>query len=351
MSKNKFIVGRRVPNNLNNQWQVLDLDNFKINKPTVLVLGGNGTDSNMLANGYCKIVSSLLGNFINDVNILGINYNNIDEYEDLKENADIISKKIFVPLVSKNNKKIDIKTACKNVRNITILAHCLGDTRANYIIENFKDDLHGLNYDNNEINLILEQIFLISYGINTYAGYNNRSIKCLNVISPNDTMWYDSNKPWVKVFENLDKVKMSIYDKNYIKYLLRIYNDDKWDHIDKPITIFTMQSSKCFILQQNNIILIAPTALNKDENTDDHNIKILKRNSDWSINNEASSAGDTVSKLVACALCNSVANSMLNMQSDKFIPFNFQDNKNIPGLINQLEDIAHDYNYGNERHL
>ena len=57
-----FWVGRRVnKDGVPNHWQRVDLGVHKITSPTVLVLGGNFTNNDRMANGYAKIVESIAG--------------------------------------------------------------------------------------------------------------------------------------------------------------------------------------------------------------------------------------------------------------------------------------------------
>ena len=119
-----FILGKRIrDDNSNFHWKNLSELDFKINKPSVLVLGGSGTQGDKDANGYAKLAENILGSFSDDVDILSVNYNHsTNEDEEIEK----LVYDLFLPLVSKNNFKINVAQACKNVRKLTILAHCYG---------------------------------------------------------------------------------------------------------------------------------------------------------------------------------------------------------------------------------
>ena len=71
----------------------------------------------------------------------------------------------------------------------------------------------------------------------------------------------------------------------------------------------------------------------------DHAADGMTRNEDWSNSKIASSTGDCVSRCLACVLCNSVANSIQNKQSNKLIEFDM--NK----LQEQIETICKTHNF------
>ena len=50
----KTIWGRRNPKIEGSHWEQLDLSNYKITKPIVICLSGNGTINEKEANGFCK---------------------------------------------------------------------------------------------------------------------------------------------------------------------------------------------------------------------------------------------------------------------------------------------------------
>ena len=63
-NKRKFSYGKRnLDPKFEHHWEEVDIKNFKLTKPLVLVLGGSGTVSNEESNGNLKVVESLLGVF------------------------------------------------------------------------------------------------------------------------------------------------------------------------------------------------------------------------------------------------------------------------------------------------
>ena len=55
-----------------NHWQQCEIKNLKISKPLIICLSGNGTKTELEANGFCKLAESLLGDKSQEVDLLGV---------------------------------------------------------------------------------------------------------------------------------------------------------------------------------------------------------------------------------------------------------------------------------------
>ena len=142
-----------------NHWELLDLDNLKFEKPTVVCLCGNDTTTNAKANGFTKQAETYLdlmfktkdgGNVLDNVDILGVKYDNSGDISD--QDSDKIVKAIFNLLVNKNNKRLDIETAQKNMSRLTFFTYCQGHSTLWLIIAKLRYDLSQIGYSKNEIN-------------------------------------------------------------------------------------------------------------------------------------------------------------------------------------------------------
>ena len=299
------------------------LGNYSADKPLVLVLGGNGTETEKEANGNSKIVARLLGVFHQDVDLISVSYNHAVGYKDRENSgcADII-KKFFLPRISKNGARLPIEEACKGMRLINVFAHCHGANSILYkVIGSLKEIMKFLRYSEEEQRLILEQIFAVSYG----AAYDNEEIKRLEVLSIDDETFQQQGIRLVRDFMfDLDKVNLNPLDKPKL---------EKMDSIQ--LYSFMMENPRCYSLPQGRSYRLVTAGLSKTRN---HEIAFLERNENWEKADSATKKGDVVSKCIACALCNAVANSILNKNSQELIPFDMET------FGQQIEDIVRPLN-------
>lgn len=345
MSKD-FTYGMRVKDS-QNHWQNVDVYNINITKPTVLVLGGNGTSTDTLANGSAKVVASMLGVFADDTDLIAVNYNSAaDNLAAVDQNCTKLANQIFLPLVSNQCKKINPLVARRNIRQITIFAHCFGDKVANYLMQGLQDILEWLRYSPQERRQICEQVFVVTYGITSF----NPHAKVLNVISPCDEMFPKSGHKWWKLLlarmqGNLADIKRKqqvepdyavAINPDDLKYLANI--DLNYNQSFGELKQFYQANQRCYVMKMENTIHLVPSRLRKDMEHD-HYIKGLTRRADWQPHPNATPAGDIVSKCLACGLCNSVANSLKNNAN----PQNFEP-LDMLELKQQLEQVVYPLN-------
>ncbi len=322
--KTEINVGKRVLNQPNH-WQDINLEEYKVERPVVLILGGNGTVSDKAANGNAKVVSSWLGVFKDDVDILSVNYNRVlHDKDNILQMQEYLTNQFFLPLVSKNGKKIDFQKACKNLRQVTLFAHCYGKIAFDHVFDMLAEKCKALGYEKSQIEQLLDQIFFVSYGI-----WSRESrVPCLNVLSYYDEMWLHTDMAWSFLLEQLDNVEVSPEDKKAIVETCKKAVDPLFE-IEK----FMTKNNRCFVLRDKNILRLASSEFHI-HSVGDHTLKDLTRDENWETSTSLSKAGDHVSKCIACALCNSVANSILNQRSKKLIPFSLSE------LQKQLESVV-----------
>lgn len=328
-----FSYGRRNDDpKFEHHWEEVDIGKFEVTRPLILVLGGSGTLHNEQSNGNLKIVESFLGVFKQDADMIGVTYNYTFSNEELSASINELVSNLFVPILKKDEKRLPLKAALKNMRNITIFAHCYGDFKIlTMILDKLNSEMSKLGYSSDEIKNITKQIFAVSYGANPSLK-TDRNIKTFTVISASDEYWLEADMDWYRMLD-VDDVEISEQDKQKIKNL------PKYQDGDTKFSKFYQENERCFIFRQSeNDIRVATGMLHK-EDEEDHSFNELRREKNWEISEKASRTGDYVSRCLSCALCYSVANSILNNYSKNFIEINMSD------LQAELESVVKPLNF------
>ena len=208
--------------NAENHWKELPLDgSYQFDHPVLLVLGGNSTIDSRAANGNAKLISQFLNiSEALNVDIVSAYYNlpeddyslatfsllngtaglnrekalisttkhrckddsisNLDEA--LKRRKEIepenfepnyikqLSTIFFEPLISKDGKKISIEDAKKNLRNVTILAHCHGAYVTLALEEILEKRMKEIGYKEEECAEIQKQLAVVAIAPHTAVG-------------------------------------------------------------------------------------------------------------------------------------------------------------------------------------
>ncbi len=340
-----FGLGQRINSHFNN-WLPLNPDVYLINKPTVLVVGGNATTGSFGANGNAKIIQSMLDSTKTKAELLSVYYNGKVYTDGLFEYyCRRFTRDLFTPLLCSGNKKLPVEEACKNMRNVTIFAHSLGGKTVENIISEMQDIMKKFNYKDDEISKITKQVFVVSYGITMVQPYINH----LSIVSPSDEHFFHSGEFfWNKMIWKLmalekltpsDKAKLKPEDivnipQKDMEALLKLSYP-----LDSPRLIkeFYNNNERCYVMQEseNQLQLVtSPLRFNHQ----DHEITQFTRTNDGTQNINATKTGDYVSRCIADALKYSVDNSNINATSDKFIPFS------ISRLRTNLEAIVQPLN-------
>ncbi len=338
--KNEGIEFGKLDLSFTDNWDPVDVETFKIDRPVVFTFGGHGTEDRRKALGYCKLAKSLLGVFCEDADVIAVNYNNaLKNIADDSKRLEILNQtmgKWFVPLIEKDGKRLPLVDACKNMRRVNILCHCFGAKVAESLEKLLSDKMQNLGYSTKETNQILEQIFVVSYA--SMVDDNKMRFKFLDVTSPEDDMLFVSGYwTWNKLLEKMGEVDFSPVDLEKLKKIKPKGNE----HFD----VYDIYENKerCFVFKEKNGLYLATTHLHKSD-TYDHSICEMKRNMDWSAHKNASKAGDFVSRCLACALCHAVADSVLTMREDKLVPVNLEElKKEIESVVTPLNKETKDY--------
>ena len=317
-NKNEFIVLKKVYESDDSyHWDIMDLNvPYEGNKPILLVLGGNGTQDDKSTKGNGNIVSSSLGVFEKDVDMFCVNYNNNELFTAAMAK---LVKWLLTTLISDNGKKLDIDLACKKVRTLTIASHCYGSGpiweefvyQTSVLLDNF-------DYLDDEQTKILQQIFSVNVAFFQQVSY----ISGLDILSISDSVFQHEGIKLTKRFlKNTKNILMNNSDYNNFKT-----KDDMASYA------FINDSDRCYIFPEGNRISLI--AGNLKNNANDHSFANIKRGKDWTILDDSTPTGEAVSRCASCALCNSVANSMLNIKSKKHIPLNINE------LTAQMEEAT-----------
>ncbi len=186
-----------------NHWSELDQD-YQIDKPVLLVLGGMGTECTKQANGNAKAITDLIGITDKDIDILSFYYklreddstrlfrmfldglagknriraveyqiNRIGSLEKALEQkqgwTDIhyikkLYKNFFEPLFSENNgtTKVSVSAAKKRCRNVNVVGHCHGAYVMSEVERMMQKKMQELGYSGNETKDILKQIVVFN---------------------------------------------------------------------------------------------------------------------------------------------------------------------------------------------
>ena len=322
-----FLVGRRVNDDgVSNHWQSVDLSEHKITRPTVLVLGGNITNDNRTANGYAKVVESMLGGFAGDADILSVNYNGCGNYFSpiLEKSIIRLANELFVPLISSGGQRLKLDEACKNVRKLTIFAHCFGYNNVAIGLQEVLFNLLGkYGYDMHEAGKIVEQLFVVSFGTEIQKDW----FKSVNVVSPFDSSFFEtSTQIWGELLESDIGSCKFITEKDKAE-LKKIASLSYWKR-EEAIKKFCNKNQRCFVVRQGNRLSLATSMLKTDVDADfstyevepsaaedvqktngqnvdiefsknEHQIKELARNKNWDSFGGLTASGEHTSKCLA----------------------------------------------------
>ncbi len=327
-----MILGKRVEKTNQNKYgfENINLENMKISSPTVLCFGGSSVVGRQSANGLAKFVFNMLNTSPKDkyVDVFSIVYGSLDSapIDGTLTHQEIhnIVNNIFMPLVSQEGKKIDVLSAQKNMRNITIVSHCFGMAVANIVSTVLADNMISLGYTQQETVQILRQVTNISF-----APLKARVIPLFSVID-----FYS---------------KQDMYSQYYSSLFASVPNSDKFASTK-------LNSQENHLSMLINRIIGTPKGM---EPFDEHSIALLKRTENWNyypienfkffkedekqkIIKKARTAqnffsrGDSISKCFSFCITSSVENSIQNNASKNFEPLNLEILKNeIDYIINK----------------
>ena len=321
MEENRLpsILGKRVEKNKDNKFGYVDVDLNKISikGPTVLCLGGNYVVGRKLSNGLAKFVFNLINTTPKNKNLdvyslmYGSYDNNPMAASVSMEEIDNIANNLFVPLVFKNGKRIDTKSAQKNMRNITIVSHCYGTDVANVLSCMIGDKMMKLGYSKQEVVSILKQVTNIAY-----APHQAKIFPLFSVID-----FYSLKDKYKNFYPKLKKANKELFAAS---------------KLDK---------------KENHLTVVVDSLLGNFEDGevfDEHTIDLLNRNEDWKLRptteenkqtdlqkqfiknhsnktkEELFSRADCISQCFGLCVAESVSNSFENNKTDELLKIDLE---------------------------
>lgn len=323
--------GRRKPS-APNSWEELSTSSYRVMRPTVFCLSGNGTTTLRDANGFCKHAESYLnlmkgqdGTPITDrVDIVGFKYAKKREDSETggltPEFIESFIEETLLPLfVDANGERLSLDQARKNMSQITFFTYCAGAQELSSIMRRLNYELSALGYRKFERDLIGNSSMNISF-----APLDNTQnfVPSVRVLSMDDDVV--GTDIGLMLSENerkeLDGVEL------------------RKDPVGK------IYGTEMNLAPAGGINIITSSLVNASSaNGNDHYSSIVARDADWSVSEFVrdgrafrSGNADCVSQMMAWSLCRAVENSEANYYSDKYIPNGFYDE--LEGELMSIRD-------------
>lgn len=315
-------VKRNLKNDFNH-CDIIDLENFEITKPIVFCFGGNTTTNTREANGFCKIVESLLellygggvvGNVTDNIDLIGASYR-VTEQDDRGEagelsddDIDTIVDFILMPLCMDNcGKRLDVNSVCKNLSQVSFFTFCQGAKEVAKIFKNFDKKMLYIGFSIDEISEIKQSMKQVSYA----PLVKDNPIPSLRILSARDFTHEI----------RATQISKRLFGEDFSGIAIR------YDEIGK---MYGKESSRS---QSESVQIFSSNLLNGIRNVkDEHFADLLKRVKNWDIRSVAingtrvtSKNADCVSQMVAWALSKIVESGIKNSNSKEYVPMNLQD--------------------------
>ena len=294
-------------------WEILNIKDYKVNKPIVLCLGGNGVIDIAKATRFCATAERFIGLKQGDVyelykmaDLLGFCYTplphrpTIGEFND--EQRELIADNIFIKLcVDDEGKVLPIEQTIKNFSLINVFTHCWGAREISRIGAVVKNKMMKMGYSANDVQNAFNQIHHL-----TYAPYTDHSpFPCFRINSFIDSEHWGIHKIYKEVYkETLNGIALH-YDKaGYFRQV-------KSPILEVPI--ISLYSSQLINTKENSDIR---------KLIDEHPAETLERNYDWTQGRQQRAAvnADVVSMMASYFLAKAVATSVQNQKSKILIP-------------------------------
>lgn len=153
-------------------WQTFQLENFKITKPLIVCLSGDATNTELEANGLCKLVEGLLENDAQDVDLMGVAYgekNGLNNYKLSDNDIEKFVNNLLIPLCEdkRTNKIFTIEECCRKLSLITFFTFCHGSKEVSNILTNFKEKLIKKGFTEQNVELLTQSLLEVSYAKET----------------------------------------------------------------------------------------------------------------------------------------------------------------------------------------
>lgn len=287
------VFGRLNPKNGDcDNLEVIDINNFKATRPTILCFSGNAATSIHEMIGFCEMIKDLIGlkesekedEIFEYADVLGVAY----AHAELGDIGSILSHEIkaivdnlFLPLCVKKGEG-SIEETCKNLSRFSFFTFCHGSIEVMKICDMLNNKLlNDYGYSPEDTDAIFASMMHVSYSPNAVGSFT----PMVYAVSGKDRM--NGTEVWGFRFNN----------KNIATKLIEPNNETS--------TYFPK-------------LAIYAQKLSSDRNNE-HGVSIVRRDNNWKIECDGQGA-DVVSQMLGCALSFAVINGMKNFNSDNYIP-------------------------------
>lgn len=332
MLKLPYGIGKRNNQIPETHWEDLGTS-YKITKPTIICLGGNGTRGSEQANHICKIAEGLVGlkdktienewPTSEDVDIIGISYG--EEYaissfgkKVTNRSAHLTSKEhqqifyqLFTPLISNNGQKLSDEDLLKNMSLLTFFSFCQGAHETKAFVTKLEQHMLLQGYSMDLCEQALNQIVSVSYAPMATVPY----VKRFDIKSLEDQYFYYGHE-----YER---------DTGFYEFTLR------GNHLalDKPDDRFPFE---------NGMTLYSSQLADSYYVSSEHNLSIIERNlNNWKLESPSPDGpvymgenADKASQCMGYVLASSVVCGLNNQLTSSYTP-----KPEIPDLFNDCNAI------------
>lgn len=301
-------------------WQQCEIKNLKVTKPLIICLSGNGTKTELEANGFCKLVENLIGDESQKIDLLGVSYGVKDEQHSKRgelssKDVELLVDNILIPLCKdkKTGNILPMECCCKNLSLITFFTFCHGSLEVKNILEKFDERLKIMGLSKQDISNLIQSLFEINYAKET----DDVSCPQISVSSMCDILggvfgyWYFGDEDYDGKFKD--------------RYAIVC---------DKPGQFCKKDWVRPESKRYGAITVMASSILNNSDNSDDdifasiqsteHNIGHFKSNENG-LTPSLNENGKVLRNAMSISLQKRVENSLLNLNSQSYIPFYLQE--------------------------
>lgn len=340
--------GKRNTNNPENHWDAINLKTYEIDKPLLICLSGNGTETLKEANGFCKQVERMLelifknkiesSNPEDYIDIIGCAYGKDNRYlyyptdsqfkelystpaEYIKDfpqalkpsyknhdfgqsEADLLVNRLLLPrCLDSNNGRLSVEECCNNMSQVTFFTYCYGSEALNTIIDSLNKKLLIYGFTKEEVDSILTSMMSISFALKNYT----RKIPTINFYASTD---YTTGK-MVKLVDYMQKYKLNLitrHCKSGDKAIgQELYPASFVESVDAESLEFAFWGTE--------------TDIDGGSDQDiDHSVANLARDENWDAVYKEKGIYNAISQMMSWALCRAVENGLQNVKADKYIP-------------------------------
>lgn len=294
-------------------WQPCEVEKMKVTRPLVICLSGNGTKTELEANGFCKLAESLLGDKSQEVDLIGVAYGDESGRRKLsKKDVELLVENILMPLCKdeQTGELLSIKECRRNLSLITFFTFCHGNKEVLNIIEMFNERLESKGFSRETISTLNQSLFEINYAKETDC------VPCPQVFvaSAQDSIgnifgyWYFGDDDYE------DKLK---------DHYAMVY--------DKPGQFCKKDWIRPESRRYDSITIIASSILNDNPvrdsfsvQSEEHNIGYFKNNENG-FNPRLNEEGKVLRSVMGISLQKRIENSILNQNNKNYIQFYLQE--------------------------